>query len=126
MDGKPEWLKEHYEILDNNRLGFSPGMIDLAIDSYLNTQERKNYFTEILEKAKNIVNSKGDEIPVDELKGYDDKKNEELRYRVITPLKSNKIIQILDELIKMINEGESYNGEHHRPYFKFQDDENIL
>ncbi len=39
-----EWLKEHYEILDNNRLGYFPVFMDLALDSYLETQEQKNIF----------------------------------------------------------------------------------
>jgi len=121
MNKHPQWMKEQYEILDNNRLGFFPGMMDLAIDSYLTSQERKSYFIGTLEQAKEIIFDKGEEIPVKELKAYDDKKNEELRYRVMTSFKTTYISQILDELIKMINDGEDYDNSIHESSFQFQD-----
>ena len=109
LDLYEDWIKEHYEILNNNRLGYFPGFMDLALD-YLETEKRKEFFMQILEKAKDSLTLK-EEISVEELNEYESKKPQELRSTFIASLKVFKIIKILDEIIKMINEGEDYNNE---------------
>ena len=109
LDLYEDWIKEHYEILKNNRLGNFLGFMDLALD-YLETEKRKEFFIQILEKAKDSLVLK-EEISVEELNEYESKKPQELRSTFIASLKVFKIIKILDEIIKMINEGEDYNNE---------------
>jgi len=122
----PDWLLElSDDQLDLIRVGLMPGAIDLAIYEYLETSQHEELFIEILEKTKVLLQSKGPEISDDELTSYEMQKLKELR-RI--PLRrktlgrtesTTALIQIIDEIIKMIIEKDDYNSEKHQPEFKF-------
>ncbi|WP_046755958.1 hypothetical protein [Kordia jejudonensis] len=122
----PEWLLElSDDQLDLIRVGLMPGAIDLAIYEYLETTQHEDLFIEVLKKTKELLRSKGSEISDEELTSYEMQKLEELR-RI--PLRSKTLgrtqstgalIQIIDEIIKMIVEKDNYNSEKHQPEFNF-------
>ena len=125
-DKHPEWLLELSDHdLDTIRLGLMPGGIDLGIYESLETKAHEDLYIEILEKTKELLRSKGPEISDKELTSYEMQKIEELR-RI--PLRQKNLgrtestealIQIIDEIIKMIQEKDAYNSASHQPEFKF-------
>lgn len=122
----PDWVLELSDHdLDTIRLGLMPAGIDLGIDESLETKAHEDLYIEILEKTKELLRSKGPEISDKELTSYEMQKIEELR-RI--PLRKKTLgrtestaalIQIIDEIIKMIVEKDNYDGKPHWPEFKF-------
>ena len=107
------------------RQGLSPSANDPALYLYIKTPKDEQVFLEILEKTKELLRSKGPEISDKELTSYEMQKLEELR-RI--PLRKKTLgrtestaglIQIIDEIIKMIVEKDEYDGSHHDPLFNF-------
>jgi hypothetical protein len=122
----PDWLLELSDHgFDTIRLGLMPGGIDLHIHEALKTPKHEKIYIKILEKTKQLLQSKGPEISDKELTSYEMQKIKEMR-RI--PLRKKTLgrtestaalIQIIDEIIKMIVEKDNYDGKPHWPEFKF-------
>ncbi|WGH74769.1 hypothetical protein P8625_11840 [Tenacibaculum tangerinum] len=91
-------LKEDINFFVN---AYGKGMLTLLWFNFIKTDEDEKIMICLLNRAKKILESKGDYIEVDELNGYEEKK-EEMASKWPKPIKTTEIIKIIDTLILML------------------------
>jgi hypothetical protein len=99
-DEKPEWLLNMQNLLKENSEGLYPSYMHLGLSDYLNTEERKKYFLEILQLVRRALQKKGDRIEPEELNSF--VVNEELQGLWSQPLETSLILKLINFLELLI------------------------
>lgn len=97
------WLENYYENLYYALRGFSNGAIDFELDEIIAAPFKKIFFNNSLLEIKEIIQSKGKYIEIDELNEIENIKPTDHVYWE-NNLKTEIIINLIDDLLKLIQE----------------------
>jgi len=97
------WLKKELrEHSYNNSQGIFIGFMHLRLGEFLINQERKNLFNEIILKTKKFLSNKGEYIPIKDLNDF--QLISETKHKWQSPLKTERVIKILNYLEDVVND----------------------
>lgn len=100
---KHYWLKTEFrECVYDNMQGIFVGFMDIHLDDFLITEERRNLLNEVVTGANFFFLNKGEFISTDELNSFQLIK--ETKREWIFPLETKRLIKLLDYIADVIND----------------------